>query len=88
VLTAEHLLHLEGGDALLPTLDFGARLGERVFVALESELEEDAGVIELGALAPPAVERGAELGALALHLLRALVVVPEVGLLDLLVEGR
>jgi hypothetical protein len=88
VLAPEHLLHLERGHALLPDVELGARLGKRVCVTLEGELEEDARIIELATLALPPVERPAQLGALALDLLRASVIVPEVGLLDLLVERR
>jgi hypothetical protein len=88
VLAAQHLLHLEGGDALLGSFDLGADLDDGVLVAFERKLEKHGGVVELGALAAPRVERRARLGTLTLDLLRALVVVPEVGLLDLLVEGR
>jgi hypothetical protein len=87
VLTAEHLLHLERGDALVGAVDLRARLGDRVLVSLERQLEEDTRVIELRPLPPPTVEGGPQLGALALHLLRALVIVPKVGLLNLLVES-
>jgi hypothetical protein len=86
VLAAEHLAHLEGRDALLGGCHLGDRFGERVRITLGRELEEDAGVVELGALAAPAVDGTAQLRALALDLLGAFVVVPEVGLPGQLVE--
>ena len=87
MLTTEHLLHLERGDALLGRLDFRPRLDDGIGVAFERELEEDPRLVELCPLASPAVEGRAQLRALALHLLRALVVVPEARLLNVLVEG-
>jgi hypothetical protein len=86
VLAAEHLTHLEGADALVDGIGLGDGLGERVGVALERELETNAGIVELAALALPAVERRGQLRAFALDLLGALVVVPKLGATDLLVE--
>ena len=87
VLAAEHLTHLEAGDALVDALRLlGHAFRERVRVAFDGELEEDAGVVELAALALPAVERRGQLRAFTLDLLGPLVIVPEVGLPDLLVE--
>jgi hypothetical protein len=86
VLAAEHLPHLEIRDALVDGAGFLIALLERVGIALDGELEEDVGVVELGALALPAVERRRQLRAFALDLLRALVVVPEIRLADQLVE--
>jgi hypothetical protein len=88
VLTAEHLLHLERGHTLLAEIELATCLGKRLRIAFEGELEKDTRIIELGTLTFPAVERSTQLGALALDLLRARVVVPEIGLLDLLVERR
>jgi hypothetical protein len=87
VLAPEHLAHLERADALVDDVGFGDRLGERVGVAFDRELEEDARVVELTALALPALERRRQLGALALDLLRPLVVVPELGAAYFLVEN-
>jgi hypothetical protein len=86
VLAAEHLTHLEVGDALVDGFGLGHAFRERVRVAFDGELEEDAGVVELAALALPAVERRGQLRAFTLDLLGPLVIVPEVGLPDLLVE--
>jgi hypothetical protein len=86
VLAAEHLLHLERRHGALRAVDLRAALDERVRVALDRQLEEYAGVVELGALALPAVDGRAQLRALALYLLGALVVVPEVGLAGQRVE--
>jgi len=86
VLAAEHLPHLEVADALVDGVGLGNALGERVGVAFDGELEEHGSVVELAPLAFPAVERRRQMRALALDLLRALVVVPEVGLAYLLVE--
>jgi hypothetical protein len=88
VLAAEHLPHLEAGDALVEGVGLGNALGQRVGVAFDGELEEDVRVVELGALALPTLERRRQVRALALDLLRALVVVPEVRLADDLVERR
>jgi hypothetical protein len=86
VLAAEHLAHLEVADAVVDGVGLGDRLHERVRIAFGRELEEDARVVELAALLLPAVERRGQLRALTLDLLGALVVVPEVGASDLLVE--
>jgi hypothetical protein len=87
VLTAEHLAHLEVRDARVEGVGLGDALGERVRIAFDGQLEEDIGVVELAALALPAVEPRRQLRALALDLLRPLVVVPEIRLANLLVEN-
>jgi hypothetical protein len=86
VLAAQHLTHLERADTLVDGVGLRDRLGERVGVPLDRELEEDARVVELTALALPALQGRRQLRALALDLLCPLVVVPELGTADLLVE--
>ena len=86
VLAAQHLPHLEVGDALVDLIGFGHAFRERVGVTLDGELVKDVGVVELDPLALPAVERRRQLRALALDLLSALVIVPKIGLPDLSVE--
>jgi len=88
VLAAEHLPHLEVADAFVEGVGLGDPLGQRIGVAFDGELEEDVGVVELGALALPALEPRRQLRTFTLDLLRPLVVVPEVRLADELVERR
>jgi hypothetical protein len=88
VLAAEHLTHFEVADAFVERVSLGDGLGERIGVTLDRELEENVRVVELAALLLPAVERGRQLRPLALDLLRLLVVVPEIGVSDELVERR
>jgi hypothetical protein len=88
VFAAQHLPHLEVADAFVERVGLGDALGERVGITLDGELVEDVRVVELAPLLLPAVERRRQLRALALDLLRLLVVVPEIGLTDELVERR